>query len=441
MRVRDRILSMATTQLVSAGLGLVYSVLVARGLGPELRGVFFVVQAYFNLASMLVNLSVFTIMTVQLSRGEFGLAEIHSAAVVLSVALGVGGGAVALLVYLQTAHLPGPSLGILVLFFLSMPAVLYKMMWSAIFLGLSRIALLNIFTILDVFLTALGAGTALFVLRAGLNGLLIMLALQAAVTATIGFYLAVRGTRPRWRLSAACIADLLRQGWKQHIAAITSQLYLRADAFILADLLPPAAIGQYAVARGLAERILMALTPISQVMFPLISSSDPARARSYARSTFRQLAGVGILSMVAFVVLTPWVIPLVYGHAYRDAVTSGQILGVAFVMLGTMVPINLWFVGSLRRPGLNALASAVTLILVVTLGYAFAVRAGGLGMAIATLVSFVGSLAFAIWLGNANGLGLRRLVPKASELRSVVSEIRGLVAGSVFGPSGSHPES
>ena len=179
------------------------------------------------------------------------------------------------------------------------------------------------------------------------------------------------------------------------------------------------------MARGVSERILIAFTPISQVMFPLISSGEPSRAKSYAQNTFRQLAGLAVPLAITVVILLPFLMPVVYGHAFDGAIILAQVLCVAFILLGISVPINLWLVGSLLKPGLNALVSAFTFAMVVVLGYTFTFRAGGTGMAVAMLVSFAASLAFCVWIGNINGLGLYRLLPNKEEFHRIVPEFRG----------------
>jgi O-antigen/teichoic acid export membrane protein len=413
---------MGTAQFVSAGFGIVYSVVTARGLGPALRGDLFLIQAYFNIATVLVGLSTATIMTVQVSREQFDLAEIHSASVFLSLLQGFGGGLITLLIYLRTTRLPGASLGILAFFFLSLPAMLYKTNWSAIFLGLGRVGLISIYLVFDVFLTTVGAGIVLFLLRAGLEGILIMLAIESAIMAAIGFYLTVKVSRSRWRWSSKCISDLLQQGWKQHVAVTITQLYFRADAFILARFLSPAGLGQYAVARGLADRITLAFTPFAQVMFPHIASNDPARSRWFTQTTFRQLAVLAILLSAALIVVMPRFILIMYGNAYQSAIKLAEILCIALIVRSITVPIELWFVGGLLRPKLNAITSAFMLVVVVVSGYALTMRAGTAGMAIAMLLSFVLSLAFTIWLGNRNGLGIRELIPGPRDLRYVLAK-------------------
>jgi hypothetical protein len=46
MHARGQILSMGAAQAISAGLAVIYSLLAARGLGPAMRGQFFLVQAF-----------------------------------------------------------------------------------------------------------------------------------------------------------------------------------------------------------------------------------------------------------------------------------------------------------------------------------------------------------------------------------------------------------
>ena len=214
---------MGAAQFVSTLFGVVYSIVAARGLGPAPRGQLFVIQAYATVAALLVGLSTSTIMTVQLSREQFDFSEVHTAALLQSFLFGVVGGGATLWFYLQTTHLAGPSIGMLAIYFLSMPALIYKANWSGMFLGIKRVGVMSI-SVLDAFLTAIGAVVALFVLHAGLDGMLLMLTLETSAVAAIGLYLVVKEGRGWWRWSIKCNIDLLQQGWKQHLATAFSQL-------------------------------------------------------------------------------------------------------------------------------------------------------------------------------------------------------------------------
>lgn len=418
---------MGTAQLISAGIGLIYSVITARGLGPALRGQFYVTQAYLLTANMLLSLSVATIMTVQVSRGDFEVAEVHTSAVLLSAALGVCGGLCALLIFLHTTSFQILSHWTLAIYFLSLPATLYKALWGGIVLGQGRIGTLSIFTVVDSLLTTAGAGVVLFVVRASVGGLLAMLAGEAAVMAAIAFLMIRNHGGRSWRLSLPCLRDLWRQGSQQQLATSIGQLYLRADAFILPHFISPAALGEYAIARGVADRITLAFTPFAQVMFPHISSKDASNARNYTQVTFRQLAGLGVLLSVAVLAVMPYFISIMYGRAYQDAVILADVLCIALIVRSITMPIELWFVGSLLRPKLTVITSTFMLVTVVVSGYLMTMRSAALGMASAVLLSFGLSLAFTIWVANRNGLGLHRLLPSMNDLRYAASEISGLL--------------
>src|SRR6266705_4116034 len=186
MRLRDQILTTAGTNVACAALALVTSIVLARGLGPELRGVFFLLQSYLGISAVIVGLSLPTIMTVLVSRNEFSLSQVHSAALGLSLALGLAGGAATLAVVRAFVPLVGVSRVVAVLFIFTMPMVVYKAMWGGLFLGLTRIASLNAFNLLDSVLVTLASVLALLVFRAGLDGVLLALVVQASLMVVLG---------------------------------------------------------------------------------------------------------------------------------------------------------------------------------------------------------------------------------------------------------------
>ncbi len=427
-RTRDQVLSMGSAQFISAGFGIVYSILTARGLGPALRGELFIAQAYLMTANMLLGLSVSTIMTVQVSRGDFEAAEVHTSAVLFSLLFGACGAFAALLLFLHTAAFAGPWSWALGIYFLSLPALLYKALWSGVILGLGRIGLLSVYTVLDTLLIALGAGLVLYAFHWGLPGLFIMLAAEAVGIALLAYMLFARISPRKWHFSYWCIKNLWRQGSQQQLATIIGQLYFRADAFILAHFLTPVALGEYAIARGISDRITLAFTPIAQVMFPHISSKDPEASQRCTRLTFRQLAGLGIVLSIALTIAMRPFIYVMYGSAYRDAVLLADLLCVALIIRSITVPIELWFVGGLLKPGMTAISSTFMLVAVTVSGCVLTSYASGIGMAWAVLLSFTLSLGFTIWLANRQGLGLTRLLPHRRDLRSIFEATVGLWA-------------
>jgi len=363
-------------------------------------------------------------MTVLVSRNEFSLSQVHSAALGLSLALGLAGGAATLAVVRAFVPLVGVSRVVAVLFIFTMPMVVYKAMWGGLFLGLTRIASLNAFNLLDSVLVTLASVLALLVFRAGLDGVLLALVVQASLMVVLGLAFVARERGLSWQFSLACLAELLRQGSKLHFAAALGQLFLKADALILPRLVPAADIGQYAVARGLAERILMVLSPVSQVMFPRIASAQADQGRQYALASFRAIGALGLGAGIGFVLGAPFVVPLMYGSLFGKAVGLTQILAPAFALLGLMVPVNLWFVGSLKRPELNAVVNSIALGCLIIVGWMFTALAGSRGMAWATLLSFGVTLGCGVWLANRHGFGFRRPLPGWQEVVQLWRDVR-----------------
>ena len=434
MKIRDRITSTVAAQFVAALIGVAYSIITAKGLGPGLRGVFFVAQAFFALGAQLATVSVQTIMTVQLSRGEFDAAEVNTTAVILSTALGLVASMVTSIVYLRTYGASGIDWRLVLLFFGGMPFFLYKTMWGGMALGLGQITRLNVMSVLDISITALLTFVAVIVLHAGIEGALLGYFCSSVLVAG---WCASRAPSTEWKISRTCVRTALHLGWQQHLSFIAGQVYLRADAFILAAFASPAAIGNYAVARGLADRITLAINPISQVMFPVIASAERDRSRWYTRVTVRALFTIGAVALAAFVVLAPVLIPLVYGRTYTPAVRLSQILALSIAVLTIQVPLNLWFLGNLKRPLLCTCVNIVTVVLVLTFGVPLARAYGAMGMAWAMVVAFAFSSLFAVIVANRVSLGLRSVVPSFRELRTAwmgvtlprESEASGAISG------------
>jgi len=401
-----------------------YSVLIARVLGPELRGVYFLLQTYQGLGVALLGLSVDTIMTVVLSRKEFDVNEINSAALIFSLALGSIAGAAGYLAFALEGTPALISPFCVILFFLASPFVLYKTMWNSIILGLTEINVLNWVSLLDVLSLALLTIAFVGLIRLSINGLVIAFVLNSFLILLLRLTILLKKFRLKWRISRRCLKELLRLAWRQHLAVIAYNLFTRADALILATLSTTANLGYYSVAKGLTSNISLAVNPVTQVMFPHISAAERGISKGYTVMLVKTIFAVLSLISVAFYFMSPWLITTLYGSAYELSIEHSRILIFALAFLLVQVPISLWFLGNLKKPALNGYVNVTTLILILVLGSLGTKYLGTYGISWGILCSYVFSTAVALVLAHCNSLPLRSVLLKRSDLQKMISFLK-----------------
>jgi len=184
------------------------------------------------------------------------------------------------------------------------------------------------------------------------------------------------------------------------LSGLTIMLYMRIDQVMLAEMVGEREVGLYSAALRLSEVWYVIPTIIISSVMPSLTE---ARARSeelyYQRlqQLFTYLARVAYLVAVLMTVLANPLIHLLYGESYSQAgsILAVHIWAAVFVFLG--VGMGPWVINE----GLTSLFFFQTLfgaLVNVALNIALIPLLGGLGAAIATLVSQLTAAYFALAL-------------------------------------------
>jgi O-antigen/teichoic acid export membrane protein len=168
------------------------------------------------------------------------------------------------------------------------------------------------------------------------------------------------------------VRPLVRYGLAQIAAVAPATVNGYLDQLVLSQLVPPADLGRYAIAVSITMLPVPLVSAIGNVAFPRLAARRAISAEGHGL----QRAAVVVSAATASAILLPiaaiafWLIPEVFGAAYRGAVPLLWILtpGGIFLACGQVVGDLLRGLG---RPGLVAtaqgLAAAFTVILLVAL--------------------------------------------------------------------------
>jgi O-antigen/teichoic acid export membrane protein len=201
------------------------------------------------------------------------------------------------------------------------------------------------------------------------------------------------------------VGPLARYGLTQLAAVTPTAVNNYLDQLVLSQLVPPADLGRYAIAVSVSLIPVPLVSAIGNVAFPRLA----AKRRAAADGSRMQLAAAAASAGVAAAILLPialsayWVIPAVFGPAYRGAVPLLWILtpGGIFLACGQVVGDLL---RGLNRPGLVATAQGLAAVGTVILLIALLPSTGVAAAAIASTVAYGTALAVMIrWLWRPPG--------------------------------------
>jgi O-antigen/teichoic acid export membrane protein len=196
------------------------------------------------------------------------------------------------------------------------------------------------------------------------------------------------------------VGPLAKYGLTQLAAVTPTAINNYLDQLVLSQLVPPADLGRYAIAVSVTMIPVPLVSAIGNVAFPRLA----AKRTVAADGSRMQLAAAAASAGVAAAILLPialsayWVIPAVFGPAYRSAVPLLWILTPGGIFLATGQVVGDLLRG-LNRPGLVATAQGLAAVGTVILLLALLPSTGVAAAAIASTVAYGTALAVMIrWL-------------------------------------------
>ena len=386
-----------TTNLLIAAAALVSGPLAARLLGPAKRGELAAVQNIFWLATLiaLLGLSEATLFFIARQPTRSGRVLSTSACLVVAstpLCLLIG-------YFVVPFALHGQSLGTIAtarmgLLFLLVSSWLSLVQFAI--RGTNKIFEWNISRAVP----ALG-----WMLVLSVAGLFRIVSVSAIMLAYIGvlvvsvltalvLFLSRCSQQHQMRPDFSLAKPLLGYGVPLVCASVPQILNFRLDQLLIAGMLPASALGLYVVAVGWSGAISPLLHAIANLLFPRIAA---ATSPEDAAATFARVMRIGcmaaVLSAGGLTAITPVVLPLIFGAAFRPSVVAACILMGASAISGVNVILeeglrglgNTWAILISEVTGLAA--TVISLIyLLPRLGIVGAAIGSVLGYGVTTLV-------------------------------------------------------
>jgi O-antigen/teichoic acid export membrane protein len=263
------------SSLLNLLLGVGNSIILARVLGPEGRGIYALAVLLPSLIVTFGNLGIGPATVYYVARREFRRQEILGNNILLSV--GVGGvgllvGLVVVLFFRETVF-PGVSSSYLLSALVLVPVEFFFSYVNYVLLGAQRIKEFNYVQIAQSVLFLGFVALALLGLRAGVTGAILAGLFTWVIVDAIVFRLALRvaggiDLKP----NTFYMKRAATYGIQAHISNILGFLNYRVDMFLVNWFLGPAAVGLYSVGVGLVEKLWMVSYAASTVLFPRVAA-------------------------------------------------------------------------------------------------------------------------------------------------------------------------
>jgi O-antigen/teichoic acid export membrane protein len=196
------------------------------------------------------------------------------------------------------------------------------------------------------------------------------------------------------------VQPLVRYGLAQIAALTPTAINAYLDQLVLSQLVPPAELGCYAIAVSITLVPVPLVSAIGNVAFPRLAAKRaiPASGRGLPLTALLVTAVTASAILLPIAAIAFWLIPEVFGPAYRSAVPLLWILTPGGIFLACSGVVGDLLRG-LGQPGRVATAQGLAAVFTVILLFALLPSTGVAAAAIASTVSYGVALAVMIrWL-------------------------------------------
>lgn len=407
--------------------GTVTSIILARVLGPESRGIVTLILMIPPVIMMFSTVGIEVSNVYFAGNKKYSLKDIASNSLFLSLFLSLLFILIFWGIYNTNQFQSFLKSNKIMPFYLwlaiiSLPFNLLFTLFRNILLGREAIKRFNSIGFFQVILNLVLTIIFIVVLKLDVFGVVLCFVLVSLGTAIFSFILIKNIINFSFSINLPLLKESLRYGGKAYLGNLAQFLNYRLDIFIVAYFLTPTAVGFYGVAVGLAERLWMIPGSIATVLFPRVSSLDCIEANKLTPQASRHtLFIVSIIAAFLFLFARP-LINLLFGLAYLPSVMPFIILlpGVVSLSVSKVLVSDLAGRG---KPHFGMLSAFLSLPLTIILDVLLIPKWGISGAAFASTIAytFTTVVILIVFLRISRNSLFDTLVIKKSEFKNYFS--------------------
>jgi len=382
-----------SSQILIFALGFVASIILARVLGPEGKGIYALIVLIPALMLRLGSLGIEAANVYFTGSKRYGIKDIVSNSLLSSILLS----SILVSLFFGVFHLDifqnfldsnqiNPFY--LWLIVLTVPLTLFSRFLISIFLGAEKITIYNKVNIFNSTFQLILITVFLVILKQGVFGAVISYVLGIIGCALVVIILITKLTKITFYLNQRLLKDSTKYGLKAYFGNLTQFLNYRLDMLLVATFLTPASVGLYSISVGIAERLWMLPGTIATVLFPRISSLKDKDANNLTpRITRHTFLIIFVLALILALIARP-LIKILFGSVFLPSVMPLMILLPGIIALGGCKILTADLAGR-GKPQFGTYASFVSLAVNIPLNLWLIPKWGISGAAFASSVAYI----------------------------------------------------
>jgi len=363
------------------------SIIYSRFLGPFGVGQLAGAMSFVNIYTTLGDSGIPQSAAYAMGQKHFTPQRIVSSIATIWLASSVLGMVIcaAILGLSSATQVTGPMILLIVLL---IPCNLWKSYSQGIMLGLGRVGQFVVADLAAASLLIAGSLVLVAFLRFGVMGALIGSLVAAVVPAGYALYCVLKVAPPVPSRDWECSKILLTRGFSYGICVFVAQLNYIFDRVLMQYLSTLSELGIYTTAATMASLTWFVADALRSNLFSKVATAeDPSQFTQKIAQLFRVILVVSLGMVVGLIVISPILIPAIYGRKF-----AGSTVPMILLMPGTFAFISYKVLNAhlsgIGRPTVVLWATVPGLILNCLLNLFMIPHFGAIGASISSSVSY-----------------------------------------------------
>ncbi|MGB7408405.1 MAG: oligosaccharide flippase family protein [Pontixanthobacter sp.] len=419
--------SVFTTRIATLSLKFGASILLARALGPDDRGLLTAIILIPFLLVSITEAGIRQSAAYHISKKIFSDPQVFAGLVLIFVTFSTAGVMLSLYVFDNFGFEEVP-LSTRILASMIIPLGLVLSYSSGIFLGKRQIVRFNrtfwipealrVTLLLSIFLTI---------------NLTVELAISAQLVASISIccyavHLLSSIIKLKLSINWKVIKSLLNIGMGFGLSLFLIILNYKISTLILHRFSTSEQVGYFAVALTLAELIWQLPTVLNSLLFERSATRTKGRDFSFkVLALMRLTVGAAAIASIGMISVAPFLIPLAFGTEFSPsipvlaALLPGMVLMCVFKILVSEM-------GGMGHPWLSLLATVPSIIINAAIGFMLVPSLGAIGAGAATSIAyFFSSAIYCLVYSRVVGISLFKIVlPRKTDFAFLAESVPGM---------------
>lgn len=393
-----------SARLLLIGIGLVTSVIVARILGPEGRGLYGVALVVIAIGVQFGNFGLHASNTYHVARNRTSLPALIGNTLLVSFGLG-GMGAVLAWVILSLWPSVAPVHGrLLILSLVWIPFGLAYMLMQNLLLGIDEIRHYNIIELVGRILGLSFIGLEVVYGMVSVELILIAGFMALLVSLTWSFLRLKRHLHHTPFVSLTLLRENLGYALKAYIGAFLAFLVLRVNLLMIQYILGEKQAGYYSIAVTLGDTVYLLPIVAGTILFPHLSGMLVNREKwNLTKKATLFIGMIMVLLACSAALLASPVIRILFGEAFMPAVPAFQWLLPGIVLLSINTCYMNYF-ASIGMPIVTVVSPGLAVIVTITVNLKLIPWLGIVGASITSVISsglmLVASIIYVSYFGD-----------------------------------------